>query len=237
MLEEDTGETERAPIIRKVVYNRGGSKMPTWLLNLANGVARANRCKHWYCAHRGLRYAGVKGTSYIEAAGTETNLERMELLIPWLIGEIERLLQEEKPSWLTRGEGRRWANSFRLGAASTIRSRLIEAQKKAQEEMKEECRSPQEKYQKAIEEGDTETIIEMDKQGIGTSKYSLVKVETALALLKDEAARTEAWVKENMKFGRGSHRSYYGSNSAAFSSGRAAGKRADIGGPRGRIKG
>jgi hypothetical protein len=238
ILDEMEEEEERAkgpePIIKKVVYERKGIKMPTWVLSIAGAVATANRCNYWYCA--GKRYARVRktGNAYIEAAGTASNLEAMELIMPWLCNEVERLKTEEQPYGLTKGEGRKWANEFKLGCASKISGRIMEARKEAAEKMKEEARTYEERYRIAMEDGDNETILELDKQS--KTQYALATINTALAKLNEDEKRTNEWVAQNIKFGRGNARNF-GRGGAAFQAGRRAGKRANIGGPRGRING
>jgi hypothetical protein len=94
---------------------------------------------------------------------------------------------------------------------------------------------PQEAYRLALEAGDNEAILALDKAPKGDPKFALAKVETALARLDDDEKRTYTWVNENMKFGKGQSRSWSGSNYSAFKAGRAAGSRASLNGPKGRI--
>jgi len=238
--EEEGEEHQQTPIVRKKVYDRkaatGKTTIPTWLLNICGGAAEANRCKYWYNNRRKDSRRGWEGWAYIEAAGTESNLYKMELLIPWLVGEVERLWKEEKPSYLSKSEGRRAACSFRLGASQTIRSRLIQAKKEAQEEMKKEAMVPEEKYKLAMENGDMDTIMEMDRNPEASKpKYALARITTAIAILQEEEKRTHEWVKENMKFRRGVARNFTGSSWNSYNAGRKAGQRANISGPKGRI--
>lgn len=220
------GEVEKdEPITKKTVYNRKKGKMPTWILRLANGVAFVNRCKYWYSSSR---YHGSIG-----AAGTESNLEAFSLQMPFLVSEVDRLYQEEKPGWLDRGEGRRWANSFRLGCASRIGERLKEGMKQAQEEMKEKAKSREERYHIAMEEGDTQALIELDQE----PKYALATINTALAKLTNERKRATEWANKNLGLRRGSARNFYGTSSSAYSAGHKAGGRARLKGPKGRING
>lgn len=233
--ENDTPE----PIKRDTVYDRKKGKMPTWILALAGGVTRANRVVHWYSSSR---YHGT-----ISGCGTETNLESCKLLMPFLVGEVDRLYQEEKPSswqlarmareWCTseRGAGKRWATSFRNGCALRIAQRLREAKKQAAEAMKAEA----DPYKAAIATGDVDAILELDKAPPANPKFALAKVETALARLEDDHKRTREWYSENMapNMRKGSSRNWSGTAYNGYSAGRAAGNRANIRGPKGQIKG
>lgn len=227
MLAEAEPGDAPAEIKSRVVYKRKKGKMPTWVLTLARGVADANRCHHWYSSSH---YHGS-----ISAAGTEDNLTTFELAMPFLVGEVDRLYKEEKPGWLDRSQGKRWATSFRNGASSRIAQRLREAIQKAEQEMR--AQTPEERYKRALEAGDNDTILAMDREKLPKNEFALAKVETALAKLEDDKKRADEWVKENITFGRGHARNHYGTSSAGFRAGRAAGNRASLSGPKGRIGG
>jgi len=222
----DQGQ-EATPIISKTVYERNKGKMPSWILFLANGVAFANRCSHYYSSSR---YHG-----YIGAYGTEGNLESFKMLMPWLIGEVDRLYQEEKPSWLDRSQGRRWATSFRNGCANRIAQRLRKARREAAAEMKAEAKmTTEERYKLAMDAGDMDAIQALDRQDHSQNQFALAKVETALAKLDDDEKRTKEKFNSR-KWRKGGGRNLYGTSSAGFSAGSAAGNRANISGSKGWI--
>jgi hypothetical protein len=242
MLADDKVKQEGdAPILSRQVYSRGKGKMPTWILSLAGGVATANRCKHYYSSSR--RHGTITGM------GTKDNLTAFELLMPFLVGEIDRLYQEEKPSTLvvareanrqgltTRGYGKRWATSFRNGCASRIAQRLREAKRRAAKEMKALAGTSQaDLYAKALADGDMDALRELDKAPKADPRFALAKVETALAKLENDFERTKTEYKK-IKFRKGSSRNYYGTMSGGFQAGHAAGNRASLNGPKGRIGG
>jgi len=226
------------PILKKTVYERTkvdnygnvtkAGKMPTWMLTLASGAAYANRCRHWYSSSR--YHANVS------AAGTEANLQTFELIMPFLVSEVNRLYKEEKPTWLGRGEGKRWATSFRNGCASRIAARLREARRNVAEAMKAEAgMSHADRYRIAMEANDTDAILALDKEGPKKQEFGLACVETALAKLDNDETRAKDWVKDNMKFRKGNARNHYGSNTSAYHAGHKAGSRANINAPKGRI--
>lgn len=206
MMLEQASETEAkanapAEIISKTIYRHGDKpsrRMPTWLLNLSSGVANANRCKYWYSGNA------------IRAAGTEENLLKMELMLCWLVGEMSRLYEEERPTYkmqeyhptlgklskprrvpLSRAEGREWANSFRLGCANKMSERAKEARREAKKAALDN--TPEKQYERAIREGDQTKLLELDKLGvkIGDEKYALARVNYAIARLDEDEKRTQ----------------------------------------------
>ncbi len=242
MLQQETvKQSGDEPIVRREVYRRSKGKMPTWILSLASGVAKANRCKYFYSSSR---YHGN-----ITGLGTEANLTSFDLLMPFLVGEVDRLYQEEKmPTWelsrqarihgLTpRGYGKRWATSFRNGCSLRIAQRLREARAAAAKEMKALAGMSQaDLYAKALADGDTDTLMKLDRAPKADPRFALAKIETALAKLDKDEDRAKVEYKK-IKLGTGSARNYYGTMTGGFRSGHAAGGRASLNGPKGRIGG
>lgn len=221
MLADEKHDTSDPTITSKVIWN--GGKVPTWVLQLAVGIADVNRCKVWYRA--GRRTKGYNG--YIQAAGTAESLEKMSVLLDWLISETNRLYVEEKPDVFDRSHGKRWANAFRLGASSTIIARLQEAAKQARLEMQRGGPSSEE-YRRAIEMADIETLMRLDAS---RKVYLPAMVQTALVRLDNEVKFVHAWVAKNLKLGKGTPRNYQGSYEAGYRTGRKAGERASLHGP------
>jgi hypothetical protein len=228
MLAEDDPDDTPAEIERRVIYDRKKGKMPTWILTLARGVSQANRVKHWYSSSRS------HGT--ITAAGTADNLTTAEMLMPFLVGQVDRLYKEEKPCWLDRSQGKRWGTSFRNGCSSRVTQRLIEALQAAEKAMRAEAsQTPEDLYRLAMEAGDTDAILKMDREGLKPNQFPLAKVETALARLEEDGNRAHEWVEENMKLRSGSRRNHYGTSSSGFKAGHKAGNRVTLSAPKGRI--
>jgi hypothetical protein len=219
MLREGESQETNPNIIERTIYQSG--KVATWVLQLATGIADVNRCRVWYSSHQG----------YIKAAGTQDAMDRMALLLGWLQGETDRLYQSSKPDYLDRGEGKRWANAFRLGASSTIVMRLKEAATKARREMQQGGASTEE-YRIALANADIETVMRLDA---AHSTFLPARVETAIARLDNERNLVDAWMKGNLKLRKGAPRNYCGTYGEGYASGREAGKRANLSGPRGHL--
>ena len=222
------------PIIEKVIFSRNATaegnkskgRLPTWVVQLADGVATVNRCKTLLYSSN---YSG-----HISGIGTEANVEKCAFLLNWLTAEVDRLYIEEKPGYMDRGEGKRWANAFRLGAAATISNRLRDAQEKMREKMRKGLPLDEEAYLAAQAKGDIETILKLDAD---QKQYALVRVESALVKLDAEPKRVEDWMEENLNFHKAAPRNYAGTHRDGFYTGREAGKRADITGAKGHITG
>ena len=217
-------QTSSNPNITSIILWRGG-KVPSWMLQLACGIGEVNRCKVWYRA--GRRSKGYDGC--IEAAGTAESLEKMSVLLDWLRRETDRLYHEEKPDDFDRGDGKRWANAFRLGASSTIVKRLQEAAAKARREM--ESGGPnQDEYRLALENADIESLMRLDAERVNRTIYLPAQVQSALVRLDNEVKMVHAWVQAKHKL-KTSHRDYRGSFDEGYVMGREAGKRANLHGP------
>lgn len=223
MLEEERAEKPADPI-RGIIFQGKGGKLRTWVLNIAREVARANRLSIWYTSTNKM--------AVINAAGTPHNIEAAQVLLGWLIGEVDRLYKEERPAGFTRGVGRSWANAFRLGAAKTIGQRLAESIKETRERMRAGVGFNGEEYQRALENNDIEAMMRLDAQ---QPKYLPARVETALLRLDEEAKRAETWKRQNVKGLRTVMRPSWVRSQDAYKRGQEAGKRASIKGPAGLI--
>jgi len=74
------------------------------------------------------------------------------------------------------GLGRTWASSYRLGAVDAIKRRLRDGTKEARQEARKRL------------EGQTAALVRVDK---------------AIALIDERGAEVDAWLKSNMKLGKG----------------------------------
>jgi hypothetical protein len=91
---------ERDPDGRLWSAKKGTRSRPTWLGQLANGIAQIHGCAVIWC-----------GAS-LELAGRKSDLTIVRYLFAWLRVEIDRLAQSE--------EGRAAMNAFRLGAVAGV---------------------------------------------------------------------------------------------------------------------
>lgn len=212
-------------ITKRVIWQGGGEqsgKIATWLIQLASGICEVNRCRMW---HRSMRQ-GRPGC--ITACGTADNIDRVQMMLNWLVSEVDRLYIEERPGFLDRSQGKRWGNAFRLGASSTIIKRLHEAMKKARDEMQNNtgAMTPEDanRYRLAIEQGDIETVLKMDSM---RKRYLPAMVQTAIAKLDSEMDRVNLWVSKNQKL-RTQKRNFKGTYEAGYKTGQKAGERARL---------
>lgn len=210
------------------------SRHDGWTINLACGVARTNRLRPY------LSWM-IGGRACIMGIGDPSDAETARFLIAWLIGEVERLYRESKPDGLDRGEGRAWANSFRLGCAGTIASRLYDAHREARELA---LAGPSaEDYAKAAArdlgaEAANRAVAAMGRlpdtdEEAGPSLVDLDRRKALLPALiereKEHAAAIDRYAKDlELKKDR-SNRGHVSSGDG-YASGRAAGKRAHLSG-------
>lgn len=207
---------EDETVKQEVLYTFDGPRVATWALNLFGALGDVNGCKVWY---RTGRY-GQKGA--LEGCGRESDLAAVRYMMQYLINEIERLCDSALRKAKREGEscGKTWGNSFKLGAVSEISYRIREESKRAREEMK----NPELAYKRAIECGDTQRIIELDK----AQKYELAVVEKALAKLDERKKKAEQWAEEALgKFRKGPGRAG-AKNYGAYGAGREAGRTVNL---------
>lgn len=170
------------------------SRLATWKLQLGWAVASANGCRtfqsYWWDNTKGrsMRTIGI--------VGRPSDVATVRYLYAYLMSEIDRLCQAS-----SRGKGRTWANSFRLGAVHEVRKRLSEAKAKARAEARAKL------------QGDTTALVRLDK---------------ALARIDERRNSVDAWMKQNMNLrsaSRSSSRTDYG----AWNEGREAGRSINLG--------
>lgn len=111
------GETPPEEIITDGIGEVPG-KSVSWRVLIGQGVAAATGCRQWISGGR------------MEAMGTRSAVGTWNYLCQYLAREVDRLADAgwvAYPTTIDRVSGvRRWKNAFRVGAAETIRTRLIE---------------------------------------------------------------------------------------------------------------
>jgi hypothetical protein len=235
---EDGSFVVEAPIFDEKIVNRVIYRFPgrvtTWKLLLAGHIGKVNGVKVWFTAGTGKD--GKYKQGFLSGAGTEESIAVTTEMLNWLIGEVERLYEEDRPDGLARGEGKKWANGFKNGAVETIGKRLLQARREAREAARTSFSkvltgpSPED-YKKALALGDTEALINLDRQAQAsaasgpTSKYSLAKLDSALVRIDALYEKAEKWAKE--EFGLRSHKRTLG-GADGYEKGREAGRRAKL---------
>jgi len=212
------GEAMPVEITSQVIWKPKGKKLPGWVSMLAWGLGSSFSCK-------------VFNSNYprcIRAAGSQEDIDLLSLTLTWLMGEIERLLKEERPKGMHRGESRSWGHSFRLGAVQTIAQRIAKAK---QDERKRLQMTREERYALALEENDLETLTELDREPeIGTT-FALTRINNAIAVRKEHQIRVDEWAKK--KFNLRPAAGPRVTRGDGFAKGRSAGNRANLKGPKG----
>lgn len=234
----EDGYVVREPIFDEKIVHRVIHRFPgrvtTWKLLLAGHIGKVNGVKVWFTAGTGRD--GHYKQGYLSGAGTEESIAVTTEMLNWLIGEVERLYEEDRPKGLDRGAGKKWANGFKNGAVETIGKRLFQARKEAREAAKTDFSKvltgpSSEDYKKALALGDTEALINLDRQaqaksaGPGPNKYSLAKLDSAMARVDSLYVKAEKWAKEEFKLK--SHKRTLG-GADGFRKGQEAGKRAKL---------
>lgn len=96
-------------------------RLPTWMGRLAAVVARANQCFVYY------------DDGQLKIVGGGSDADAVRYLYAFLKAETERLAARD-----AKGNGRTWANNYRLGCIQTIQERLREQRKATIAEVKQE---------------------------------------------------------------------------------------------------
>lgn len=173
-----------------------GKNLSRWRVTLASTLARANQSRIY-----------TSGTA-IKIVGRPSDAEAIRYLYQYLVNEVERLTRVH-----AKGNGKTWANNFRLGIVDEIGDRLA-AQRK-------------------------ETIHKMKAEAVGTSTrqtgMALVRIDNALAKMEKRGEDVQEWVDENMNLRKtyARVRSDFGAREA----GRQAGKSIQLGGGKGLTSG
>jgi hypothetical protein len=161
-------------------FNEPLGKSGSWRYRLADALATANGC---------LIY---KTGSSLRIAGRASGAEKVRYLFAYCEREIDRLARRN-----TRGEGRTYANNYRIGCVGAIKEAIAEERAALRREMRTEASFTG-----------------------GTS--ALVAVDNAIARVDRQAEEASAWAFKalNLRTSRGSSSR---SNPSARSHGRADG--------------
>jgi hypothetical protein len=202
----DIGETDGDGMEPEEVREFGeepleaSGRLAQWKCQLAVALSGVNACR----CYLGKEYAGRKTKTKLCLVGRPSDVSTVRYLFEYLTSEVSRLCAKEGV-----GQGRTWANSFRMGAVHTIRRRLHEANQQAREAAK------------------------LKLKGKGTT--ALVRLDQALAMVDQRSKQVDAWMKENMKLGSArssrSRRDY-----DAYAAGKRAGNSINLSGPSDSLK-
>jgi hypothetical protein len=162
-------------------------KSGSWRYRLADALATANGC---------LIY---KTGSELRIAGRASGAEKVRYLFAYCEREIDRLARRN-----TRGEGRTYANNYRIGCVGAIKEAIAEERAALRAEMRTEA-----------EERDS-----VSQWRPGPS--ALVAVDNAIARVDRQTEEASAWAFKTLRL-RTSRGSSSRSNPSARSHGRADG--------------
>lgn len=165
----------------------------TWRVRLAVAIAAANQCKPYL--QRGICLIG-----------RPSDVETCRYVYAWLAGEVERLAGVH-----ARGNGRTWANNFRIGVVDAIAAKLREQHRATVEAVRSE----------AFATG---------------GEGAIVLVQQSIARVEQRAASVENWAAQNMKL-RAGRSSSFRSDFGAREAGLRAGQTVRVGAAKGGLTG
>lgn len=165
------------------------ARLAQWKVQLTVGLASANACRCY-----------IHNQREICLVGRPSDVATIRYLFTYLVREIDRLCRAS-----CKGEGRIAANSFRLGAVSAIRERLLAGRQEARDAARKKL------------QGDT---------------VALVRLETGLAKLDAKAREVDDWVKQHMRLRSGRRGGGSARDWSAYERGRQAGQSISLGGGR-----
>lgn len=151
------------------VFHSVGQRVTSWKSILANVLARFNQCSA-YCDRRG---------GEIRIVGHQANVETARYFFNYIALEIARACKtaQARQVLMTRGEGKTWANNFKIGAVEGVEEALELVHKQARAEARWDAAN-----------SDT----------LGNGK-ALVRVNNAIAKIAQQTFDVDAWIKENLK--------------------------------------
>ncbi len=125
--EDDSIKTNAGP--------EGGYRIAVWKSNLLSTICSVNGCR-LIISRRYAGYSTCNRKTYQEfqIIGTESDATLCKEFYNYLCNLIENLTITLSPPGLARGEGKNWANSFKLGCTSTICLRLREGYNEAKKQ-------------------------------------------------------------------------------------------------------
>lgn len=162
------------------------SQLQRWKGWLAMDLAKVNQCRVY------------KSDGKLKIIGRASDAETIRYMYAYLVKEIERLTKRD-----ALGNGRTYANNFRIGCVETIGKRL------------------REQHNATIEAVKTEARAEV------SNPNAIVRVEQSIVRIEQRAKSVDAWVEANFKLykssgGGGRH------HSDARAAGRAAGHEVNL---------
>jgi len=113
-------DKDEKPELIEVIIDFGFKRTTSWKFHLLGQIARLNGCFIVFDSQR------LGNSGAYSAYGRSENIVIVRWLYKYLVENIERLAKEQKPGGMSRGEGKRWNNSFKLGASDRISNRLQE---------------------------------------------------------------------------------------------------------------
>jgi hypothetical protein len=124
-LKAETGDYGSTASITKMMIHASG-RVATWLASLAGSVSEVNGCAVYIARGRGIM-----------CVGEESDIALVEILIAYLEKEViwhcKSACADRK---MNKAQGRVFANTFKMGAASTLCRRLLETKVKIEDEVK-----------------------------------------------------------------------------------------------------
>jgi len=147
-------------------------------------IAQCNQCKGYTS-----RFGGIA------VVGRPSDVNTVRYLYAWLTREVDRLAERD-----CRGNGRTYANNYRIGVVETISERLAEQSRRTVAEVQREAEAQQ-----------------------SVNPMALVLVNQAVATLERRGKEVEQWIKSNLKLYSGST-SRFKADGSAREAGRKAGR-------------
>ena len=168
-------------------------RLVRWQGGLAMVLARHNACQVYY----------QSGTGNLVPIGRKSDVTALRYMFDYLVAEIDRLTALH-----CKGEGRTYANNFRLGIVEVVKTRLADMRKAEEREMKEQRRAAA-------------------KMLGGDVFHALVPINTAIEARKQQLQSVKDWTAANMGLGR-AKRSYASYDHGAREHGRQVGATIDL---------
>lgn len=110
------------------------ARIAQWKIDLAGSICIANDCK--FLILRVNQEGSTNKANKLIFIGFNSDAEIIKYLYAYLTALTEVVCENElKKHSFSRGQGKSWANSFKLGMAHSIGNRLIQAAKEAKDEV------------------------------------------------------------------------------------------------------
>ena len=133
---EDTIAEDTSSIDQHEFDEEVSARIAQWKIILANNICTANGCKCIITkSNAGYGNKNKITVNKLIFIGFNTDAEVVKYLYAYLVALTEVVAQNElKKHSFSRGEGKTWSNSFKMGMASAVAKRLLEAAKEAKQE-------------------------------------------------------------------------------------------------------